>query len=101
MIIFGQIIPFKSEKEPVPKRVGTAAAFNGVFTMMPCDDDDDDEAAPLNSCFNSFTKWSFSMWGYLTKHKLNKTRITHHNNVWKELLYAIIADDDWRVKCKK
>lgn len=44
-------ILLRSEKEPVPKRVGTAAAFKAFPLTIPCG-----AAAPSMSCFRSFTK---------------------------------------------
>jgi hypothetical protein len=45
-------IQLRSENDPLPRRVGTSAAFGGFPVLMP----GDREALFNNNCFKSFTR---------------------------------------------
>lgn len=50
----------RSEKELEPRSVGTSAALGETPPIKLCGWQE-----LTISCFNSFTKWSLLMWGYL------------------------------------
>lgn len=82
-ILTSNFIPAKSEKEPVPSRVGTVAALTIFLPIKSCEG----AGAPRSNCFRSFTKWSFSTWGCLSTNsiELNENKVIPiKEDKWKD-----------------